>query len=84
MTKSRTEEIMAGKGFIVPGYVGGVYVFHYSEPIIVEQRGRQDFWVHHKPKDVWLEHEISFHNPIAAATYAVRHIIPKQVRYTGR
>lgn len=82
MTERRVREILYDRGFDVNDDEG--YYYHYGQRAVVERRSSQDFRLCHKPKDVWLEHEVIFRNPIAAATYAVRHIIPKQTPYTGR
>lgn len=71
MTTGRVRELMETKKF--------------STNNAVRQHNDQDFRVYVlHPILGWGDTDVVFHNPIAAATYAVRHIIPKQVRYTGR
>lgn len=83
MTERRTREIMATKKFSTSN--AGLTIFYYFDGnTAVRQHNEQDFRVYVlHPIRGWEGTNVLFRNPIAAATYAVRHIIPKQVRYTG-
>jgi len=84
MTERRVREIMATKKFTTNN--SGLTIFYYFDgSTAVTRHGEQDFRVCElHPIRGWEERKSYFRNPIAAATYAVRHIIPKQARYTGR
>lgn len=84
MTESRVREIMATKKFTT-NCSGLTIFYHFGSNTAVARHGEQDFrvCVPH-PIRGWQENKVPFRNPIAAATFAMRHIIPKQAPYTRR
>lgn len=84
MTERRTREIMAAKKFSTNN-AGHTIFYYFDGNTAVRQHNEQDFHVSVlHPIRGWEDTNVFFRNPVAAATYAVRHIIPKQQRYTGR
>jgi hypothetical protein len=78
MTEARVRELMKDKNFITSN--GGLTVFYHTQGrVTVVRRDEKVFrvMVHH-PLQGWLERRIDFYNPIAAATYALRHCVTKR------
>jgi len=79
MTEARVREIMEAKGFWSNN--GGLTVFYYGKVTAVTQHAEQLFRVTYAhPIKGWREMPIDFRNPIAAATYAMRHVVCASVR----
>jgi hypothetical protein len=78
MTEARVRELMKDKNFISNN--SGLTVFYYAQGhVTVVRRDEKVFrvMVHH-PLQGWLERRINFLNPVAAATYALRHCVTKR------
>jgi len=79
MTEARVRELMKDKNFIANN--DSPIVFYYTqEPVAVVRCDEQVFRVstRHPTKGWWLQERIDFRNPIAAATYALRHCATKR------
>jgi hypothetical protein len=80
MTEARVRELMKDKNFIAAN--GSLSVFHCTQdPVAVVRRDAQVFRVVvHHPLQGWLglDRRIDFLNPVAAATYALRHCVTKR------
>jgi hypothetical protein len=80
MTEACVRELMKDKNFITNN--GSFRVFHCTQgPVAVVRRDENVFRVVvHHPLQGWLglERRIDFLNPIAAATYALRHCVTKR------
>lgn len=72
MTEARIIELMETKGF--QSNNAEHTVFYCSRGALVLWRAEQTFRVKFQhPIKGWREVRIDFHNPVAAATYALRH-----------
>jgi hypothetical protein len=79
MTEARVRELMKDKNFIADN--DNLIVFYYTQGCVAVVRyDEQAFHVatRHPTKDWWVDEAIDFLNPVAAATYALRHCVTKR------